>query len=208
LAVDMIQRITIEGGIRGVHLCTLNLERSVQLVLESLHWAGGSPKIQNKLIVVSHSFLVASSILTSSFVNIRMQDPSITSENSTLIYSFRQLTPLAPQHLVSRAQCIRMEKLAAENSITLRLGMTSQMVDLVITRVLRLEIKVLGAVFWVFPYVETVSCEFVPCPMLSPTAKRSIYSVGPSENSGRLDQALPWSPSLPHSDHAFLPLSA
>ncbi|KIM79705.1 hypothetical protein PILCRDRAFT_823250 [Piloderma croceum F 1598] len=51
LAVNMIRRITTEGDIRGVHFCTLNLERSVQLVLENLHWAGGSPRIQNRLIV-------------------------------------------------------------------------------------------------------------------------------------------------------------
>lgn len=50
LAVEMICRITSEGDIRGVHFCTLNLERSVQLVLENLRWAGGSPKVQNKLI--------------------------------------------------------------------------------------------------------------------------------------------------------------
>ncbi|KAF7980152.1 hypothetical protein HWV62_39605 [Athelia sp. TMB] len=43
LAVDIIRRITAEGDIRGVNFCTLNLERSVQLVLENLHWAGGGP---------------------------------------------------------------------------------------------------------------------------------------------------------------------
>lgn len=53
LAVDMINRIVREGGIPGVHICTLNLERSVQRVLEALHWAGGSPKIGNRLIIVS-----------------------------------------------------------------------------------------------------------------------------------------------------------
>lgn len=52
LAVDIIRQITNEGVIRGVHLCTLNLERSVQLVLERLQWVGGSPKVQNKLILV------------------------------------------------------------------------------------------------------------------------------------------------------------
>ena len=53
LAVDMIRRITTEGDIRGVHFCTLNLERSVQLVLKNLRWVGGSPHIQNRLITVS-----------------------------------------------------------------------------------------------------------------------------------------------------------
>lgn len=59
LAVDIIQRITTEGDIRGVHLCTLNLEKSVQRVLEKLHWAGGSPKIQNKLIAVGTVYLLS-----------------------------------------------------------------------------------------------------------------------------------------------------
>lgn len=55
LAIDMINRIVREGGIPGVHICTLNLERSVQRVLEGLHWAGGSPKIGNRLIIVSQA---------------------------------------------------------------------------------------------------------------------------------------------------------
>ncbi|OBZ65691.1 Methylenetetrahydrofolate reductase 2 [Grifola frondosa] len=36
LAVDMIKRLTTEGDIRGVHFCTLNLEKSVTRVLEAL----------------------------------------------------------------------------------------------------------------------------------------------------------------------------
>ena len=53
LAVDIIRRITTEAkDIRGVHFCTLNLERSVQLVLEKLHWAGGSPLLHNQIILV------------------------------------------------------------------------------------------------------------------------------------------------------------
>ena len=53
LAVDIIRRITTEAkDIRGVHFCTLNLERSVQLVLEKLRWAGGSPLLQNQVILV------------------------------------------------------------------------------------------------------------------------------------------------------------
>ncbi|PCH37893.1 methylenetetrahydrofolate reduct [Wolfiporia cocos MD-104 SS10] len=50
LAVQMIRKLVNEGGIRGVHFCTLNLERSVTRVLEDLGWAGGSPKVANKLI--------------------------------------------------------------------------------------------------------------------------------------------------------------
>jgi hypothetical protein len=37
LAVDMIQELWQEG-IRGFHFCTLNLEKSVQRILENLDW--------------------------------------------------------------------------------------------------------------------------------------------------------------------------
>ncbi|KAJ3734036.1 methylenetetrahydrofolate reductase-domain-containing protein [Lentinula guzmanii] len=51
LAVKMIRRITTETDIPGVHFCTLNLEKSVQRVLESLRWIGYSPQVvPNKLI--------------------------------------------------------------------------------------------------------------------------------------------------------------
>ena len=36
LATDIIRRLTTEGDIKGVHFCTLNLERSVRKVLENL----------------------------------------------------------------------------------------------------------------------------------------------------------------------------
>ncbi|KAJ7188463.1 methylenetetrahydrofolate reductase-domain-containing protein [Mycena filopes] len=50
LAVDMIKTLTTEGGIPGVHLCTLNLEKSVQRVLEGLRWTGSTEIVHNKLI--------------------------------------------------------------------------------------------------------------------------------------------------------------
>jgi methylenetetrahydrofolate reductase (NADPH) len=56
LAVDMIHRLTTEGGIRGVHFCTLNLEKSVQRVLENLQWTVPPPPVQNQLIAVCLSF--------------------------------------------------------------------------------------------------------------------------------------------------------
>lgn len=37
LAVDMIQELWQEG-VRGFHFCTLNLEKSVQRILENLDW--------------------------------------------------------------------------------------------------------------------------------------------------------------------------
>ncbi|KAJ3970049.1 methylenetetrahydrofolate reductase-domain-containing protein [Lentinula raphanica] len=51
LAIRMIRRITTETDVPGVHFCTLNLEKSVQRVLETLKWIGHSPQIvPNKLI--------------------------------------------------------------------------------------------------------------------------------------------------------------
>ena len=47
----MIQRLRSEGGINGFHFCTLNLEKSIQRILETLTWAG-IPSVLNKLIVV------------------------------------------------------------------------------------------------------------------------------------------------------------
>lgn len=52
LAAKMISRLTTEADIKGVHFCTLNLERSVRKILEELHWSGGSPLSNNRLIVV------------------------------------------------------------------------------------------------------------------------------------------------------------
>lgn len=53
LAVDMIQKIVNAGDVCGVHFCTLNLEKSVQLILEQLQWTRESPTTRNKLITVS-----------------------------------------------------------------------------------------------------------------------------------------------------------
>ncbi|KAJ7928632.1 methylenetetrahydrofolate reductase-domain-containing protein [Mycena leptocephala] len=50
LAVEMVRRLTTEGAISGVHFCTLNLEKSVQRVLEDLRWTGSSEVVHNKLI--------------------------------------------------------------------------------------------------------------------------------------------------------------
>ncbi|KAJ7074128.1 methylenetetrahydrofolate reductase-domain-containing protein [Mycena amicta] len=53
LAIQMINRLTKEGKIPGVHISTLNLEKSVQRVIEGLKWTGfqSSPLIgHNKLI--------------------------------------------------------------------------------------------------------------------------------------------------------------
>ncbi|KAI0070689.1 MTHFR-domain-containing protein [Panus rudis PR-1116 ss-1] len=52
LAINMIKKLTDGGDVPGVHFCTLNLEKSVQRVLEGLGWAGSSvSKVSNKLIV-------------------------------------------------------------------------------------------------------------------------------------------------------------
>ncbi|RDX56378.1 MTHFR-domain-containing protein [Lentinus brumalis] len=49
LAVDMIRQLQA-GGIQGVHFCTLNLEKSVIRVLETLGLAGNVSQATNKLI--------------------------------------------------------------------------------------------------------------------------------------------------------------
>jgi methylenetetrahydrofolate reductase (NADPH) len=52
-AMQMIQRLTTEGSVAGVHFCTLNLEKSVQRVLEGLGWVASRAPQHNMLIVVS-----------------------------------------------------------------------------------------------------------------------------------------------------------
>ncbi|KAH9958319.1 methylenetetrahydrofolate reduct [Russula dissimulans] len=53
LAVKMIRRLVEEGGLRGFHFCTLNLEKSVQSILETLGWTPSHAKIHNRLIAES-----------------------------------------------------------------------------------------------------------------------------------------------------------
>ncbi|KAI0293541.1 methylenetetrahydrofolate reduct [Russula brevipes] len=53
LTVKMVRRLVEEGGLRGFHFCTLNLERSVQSVLETLGWTPGHAKMHNRLIAES-----------------------------------------------------------------------------------------------------------------------------------------------------------
>ncbi|KAI0345246.1 MTHFR-domain-containing protein [Trametopsis cervina] len=48
LAIDMIHRLTTEAKIPGVHISTLNLEKSVQRVIEGLGWTGSFPHILSK----------------------------------------------------------------------------------------------------------------------------------------------------------------
>ncbi|KAF9526957.1 methylenetetrahydrofolate reductase-domain-containing protein [Crepidotus variabilis] len=54
LTVDIIRKLQSTGGLTGFHFCTLNLEKSVQRVLDTLGWTG-TPTLQipaiNKLIV-------------------------------------------------------------------------------------------------------------------------------------------------------------
>ncbi|KAH9484119.1 Methylenetetrahydrofolate reductase 2 [Psilocybe cubensis] len=55
LATETVRRLNFEAGIKGFHFCTLNLEKSVQRVLENLGWAGSPFSTQNKLIIDSSS---------------------------------------------------------------------------------------------------------------------------------------------------------
>ncbi|KAF6763901.1 methylenetetrahydrofolate reductase-domain-containing protein [Ephemerocybe angulata] len=49
-AIEMIRKIHSDGDIQGFHFCTLNLEKSVQRVLEGLQWTGAVNEVSNKLI--------------------------------------------------------------------------------------------------------------------------------------------------------------
>ena len=51
-AIETVQKIWAAGDIQGFHFCTLNLEKSVQRVLEGLQWTGSPENPTNKLIVV------------------------------------------------------------------------------------------------------------------------------------------------------------
>ncbi|KAF8333404.1 methylenetetrahydrofolate reductase-domain-containing protein [Amanita rubescens] len=50
LAVKMITKLVEENDIPGVHFFTLNLEKSVQRILEALKWTGVAEQAHNKLI--------------------------------------------------------------------------------------------------------------------------------------------------------------
>lgn len=58
LAVEMIHRLTREAKVPGVHFCTLNLEKSVQRVVEGLAWTNvdHAHKTSNQLIAVGIMF--------------------------------------------------------------------------------------------------------------------------------------------------------
>ncbi|TCD70916.1 hypothetical protein EIP91_000822 [Steccherinum ochraceum] len=79
LAVKMIQRLTGEGEVPGVHFCTLNLEKSVQRVTEGLGWTGAQSRVINKLITdtpvqSSHSLPAEST---------RLIDPHLAADSAT-----------------------------------------------------------------------------------------------------------------------------
>ncbi|KAG6376274.1 methylenetetrahydrofolate reductase-domain-containing protein [Boletus reticuloceps] len=91
LTVDIIRRITGSGLVSGIHFCTLNLEKSVQAVLESLGWAGGSPIVKNKLIagsplpsirpsLPSSDLVVTPSLATTTAANALTSKPSLEVE--------------------------------------------------------------------------------------------------------------------------------
>ncbi|KAH0583602.1 hypothetical protein H2248_009221 [Termitomyces sp. 'cryptogamus'] len=50
LAAEMIERITKQNVVPCFHFCTLNLEKSVQRVLEILGWTGTTSPLHNRLI--------------------------------------------------------------------------------------------------------------------------------------------------------------
>ena len=52
LAVETIRTIISNGDVKGVHFCTLNLERSVRKVLDGLGWTRESQVSGHRLIIV------------------------------------------------------------------------------------------------------------------------------------------------------------
>lgn len=53
LAINMIKKLAA-NGVNGVNFCTLNLEKSVRLILEGLQWTvHHDGRLTNKLINVS-----------------------------------------------------------------------------------------------------------------------------------------------------------
>ncbi|KAH9952074.1 methylenetetrahydrofolate reduct [Amylocystis lapponica] len=65
LAVDMIRKLMTTGDIRGVHFCTLNLEKSVTRVLECLQWTGSSQQVANRLIADEPTLPESQLVITS-----------------------------------------------------------------------------------------------------------------------------------------------
>jgi Methylenetetrahydrofolate reductase len=55
VAVDMIRKLS-QNNVPGFHFCTLNLEKSVQRVLEQLRWVGAHVVEHNMIISVRLSF--------------------------------------------------------------------------------------------------------------------------------------------------------
>jgi methylenetetrahydrofolate reductase (NADPH) len=69
--VNMIQKLRSEGKIGGFHFCTLNLEKCVQRVLESLGWTWSPSRASansNKLITVRLIPLYNTACSNSSFL--------------------------------------------------------------------------------------------------------------------------------------------
>ncbi|KZT39245.1 methylenetetrahydrofolate reduct [Sistotremastrum suecicum HHB10207 ss-3] len=67
LAVEMIRKINASSEISGFHFCTLNLERSIVLILEQLGWTGEHASTTNRLITGASQVEVEDSSLNSNF---------------------------------------------------------------------------------------------------------------------------------------------
>ncbi|CEL51486.1 hypothetical protein RSOLAG1IB_00021 [Rhizoctonia solani AG-1 IB] len=55
LAVSMIRSILSDGDVKGVHFCTLNLEKSVRKILDELGWTHGTHHPNQIITDASHS---------------------------------------------------------------------------------------------------------------------------------------------------------
>lgn len=143
----MIRRLTKEANVPGVHLCTLNLEKSVQRVIEGLGWTSMNHTLKpsNRLIAVicvrpcsgnaAHSL---PSLLRTS------QAPTPQRSTDNLTWSSRHIARQTPPQASSPVVLLASSKLERAKSTMRPAGTTSQMAVSVTSRVLHMVIRTRG----------------------------------------------------------------
>ena len=97
----MIRRLVEEGGMRGFHFCTLNLEKSVRRILEILGWTPGHAMPHARLIAVSFSCVRTPSSLYPDKESVGPAEQPRTTTNPDLITTPAGATSSAANGLVS-----------------------------------------------------------------------------------------------------------
>ena len=148
LAVEIIQKLTSGCSIAGFHFCTLNLEKSVQRVLETLEWTGSSHPVSsapNKLIVVSNTIKLDVIYSSNLDDHRKHQEHQHIHLLGRILNSSSQLSmPRAQQRKVSRRSQLPRERQVGVNSTMQQPGTISQMDGLGTSRVRHLETKIYG----------------------------------------------------------------